>query len=74
VTTYDGGKAMVGYGKFDNTTHYGWVLKMFGTMGTNVYCAASIKPAGYQTMVSTTVWASRAPAVNCATHTQWTVI
>jgi len=31
MTTYDGGKLMSGFGLFDNTTHFGWVIKLFGT-------------------------------------------
>lgn len=47
LTTYDGGKAMAGYGKFDNTTYFGWVMKMFGTLGTNNYCVKNTVPTGY---------------------------
>jgi hypothetical protein len=34
LTTYDGGKLMVGYSTFDNFTTFGWVMKLWGYHGT----------------------------------------
>jgi hypothetical protein len=33
ITTYDGGKVMVGYSTFDNMVTFGWVMKLWGYLG-----------------------------------------
>jgi hypothetical protein len=56
MTTYDGGKLMSGFGLFDNTTHFGWVIKLFGTSSESaalMKCATWDKPVNYTTMVTT---------------------
>jgi len=51
MTTHDGGKLMSGFGLFDNTTHFGWVIKLFGTSyeAATFACAMYDKPTNYTT-------------------------
>jgi hypothetical protein len=62
MTAYDGGKVMAGYGYFDNTVHFGWVIKLFGTsyvtLATGVFCAEYDKPVNYQPYVTTVMQTS----------------
>jgi len=53
ITTYDGGKAMAGYGMYDNATTFGWLMKLFGTRGTLTKCLDYKVPAGYVTFTTT---------------------
>lgn len=48
LTAYDGGKYVVGYGKYDGFSTYGWVMKLWGITGTNTLCnVGQLKPTGY---------------------------
>ena len=52
MTTFDGGKIMVGFGLFDNTTHFGWVIKLFGAdpLSANYECGQYDIPVRYTEM------------------------
>jgi len=52
ITTYDGGKLMSGYSKFDGMTVFGWAIKVFGEIGTTTGCAIGDKPTGYATFLT----------------------
>lgn len=66
---------MIGYGKYDGLTVFGWVLKLFGTLGTNTKCANGDKPAGWVTFVTKTVTnTAGGTATTCKTQTQWTFV
>lgn len=55
ITTYDGGKAMAGYGMYDNATTFGWLMKLFGTRGAKTKCLDYRTPAGYVTFTTKTM-------------------
>jgi len=50
ATTYDGGKAMAGFGKYTGTMYQSWVLKMWGNVGTKK-CGSPSVISGYVNMV-----------------------
>ena len=48
LTAADGGKYVAGYGKFDNWTTFGWVIKLWGTAGPLTKCSpAYMVPTGH---------------------------
>ena len=57
ISTYDGGKVLVGFGKTGAHLHAGWVAKMWGTKGsaTAKKCADNAVITGYVTMATGTV-------------------
>jgi hypothetical protein len=63
IATWDGGKALAGFGKTAATLYGGWVFKMWGTLGTKP-CAANSAITGYVTMLPV-LYSSLTPA-NCA--------
>ena len=70
VTTYDGGKAVIGYSTYDNMTTFGWVLKLWGEFGTNTACNVGDKPAGYIVM-TTKPFNITGSTSTCDTNSQW---
>ena len=68
ITTYDGGKAMAGYGMYDNATTFGWLMKLFGTRGAKTKCLDYRTPAGYVTFKTTKMVTANDTAA-CATQT-----
>jgi hypothetical protein len=47
-TTYDGGKVLTGNGSYTKYATFGWVLKMFGSTGTNSCASTAVNtPTGY---------------------------
>ena len=70
LTTYDGGKAVIGYSTYDNMTTFGWVLKLWGEFGTNTACNASDKPTGYVVM-TTKPFNITGSSSTCTTNSQW---
>lgn len=78
MTTYDGGKLMAGYSTFDNMTTFGWVMKLWGKLGTSTRCILdanltdttwTIKPAGHVVMTTAPFNVYATPT--CTTNTQW---
>ena len=66
ITTFDGGKAMVGWGQYDGMIMVSWVTKLWGATGA-INCGSNSKISGYVEM--STVNASAEAA--CLTNTQW---
>lgn len=64
ITTYDGGKAMAGFGKWSATLYTSWLVKMWGNVGTNK-CGSPSTISGYVTMVMGLI-ASATPASQCS--------
>lgn len=50
IPNYDGGKTIAGFGKVTGTIYSSWVIKMWGSTGTND-CGSNSKITGYVTMV-----------------------
>lgn len=49
LATYDGGKAILGFGKIGYHSYAGWLVKMWGTRGTTA-CADNQLITGYTQM------------------------
>ena len=67
VTCFDGGKAMAGWGKYTGMVTFGWVMKLWGSTGTN-NCGAAAVITGYVAMVTTPFGGT---AAGCLTNAQW---
>lgn len=52
ITTYDGGKAMCGFGRKTSTLYIPWMTKMWGTSATSTgkKCASNASITGYVQM------------------------
>ena len=50
IPNYDGGKTIAGFGKVTGTIYSSWVIKMWGSTGSN-NCGSNSKITGYVTMV-----------------------
>lgn len=52
ITTYDGGKAMAGFGRKTSTLYVPWMTKMWGTSksSSGKACAANASITGYVQM------------------------
>jgi len=64
---------MIGYGKYDNMTVFGWVLKLFGERGATTACASGDKPDGWVTFATNVLVTSLAND-KCKVQTQWTFV
>lgn len=49
MTSYDGGKVIAGFGKITSTLYNGWLIKMWGTVGT-LKCNTNAAISGYVQM------------------------
>ena len=64
---------MIGYGKYDNMTVFGWVLKLFGERGATTACFSGDKPDGWVTFATKNLVITPATSL-CKVQTQWTFV